>query len=54
MPYFILAFVIAAVAAGLLGFSGVASSTAGLAQVLFFLFVGLLAVSALMGGGRQR
>jgi uncharacterized membrane protein YtjA (UPF0391 family) len=39
MLYYALIFFIVAVIAGALGFGGIASATAGIAQILFFLFL---------------
>lgn len=40
-----LAFFILAIVAGLFGFGGIASASAGIAQILFFIFVVVFAVS---------
>jgi uncharacterized membrane protein YtjA (UPF0391 family) len=39
MLYYALIFFIVAIIAGALGFGGIASATAGIAQILFFLFL---------------
>ena len=50
-----LIFLIVAMIAALFGFGGIASSAAGIAQVLFFIFIVLFVVGLLLGlmtGGR--
>ena len=56
MLSWILIFFVASVAAAVLGFSGIASAMAGIAQVLFFVFLLLLALSVIghIFGGRSR
>ncbi|WP_435105797.1 DUF1328 domain-containing protein [Arhodomonas sp. AD133] len=51
-----LIFLIIAIVAGFLGFGGITSTATGIAQVLFFVFVVLLAVSLLLNlvHGRHR
>lgn len=44
-----LIFFILAVVAGLLGFTGIAASMAGIAKTLFFIFIAMLVVSLIMG-----
>ena len=44
-----LIFFVVAIIAGAFGFRGVASASAGIAKVLFFIFVGLFIVFLLMG-----
>ena len=39
MLYYALIFFIVAIIAGALGFGGIASATAGIAQILFFIFL---------------
>ncbi len=46
-------FLIIALIAALLGFGGIAASAAGIAQVLFWLFLIVFLVSLLMGWGRN-
>lgn len=41
MLYFALAFLAVAVVAGIFGFSGIAVASAGIAQMLFFIFLAL-------------
>lgn len=47
-------FFIVAIAAGVFGFTGIAASAAGIAKVLFFIFVILFIVSLLFPAGRRR
>ncbi len=54
MLYWALMFLIVALLAGLFGFLGVASLAAGIAKVLFFLFLVLFLVSLLAGLTRRR
>jgi uncharacterized membrane protein YtjA (UPF0391 family) len=49
MPYWAAVFLVVALVAALLGFGGIASASAGIAQVLFFLFL-LLFLSTLVVG----
>ncbi|WP_431283650.1 DUF1328 domain-containing protein [Humitalea sp. 24SJ18S-53] len=51
MLYWTLIFLVVALISGVLGFGGVASASAGIARVLFFLFLVLFAVSLLTGRG---
>jgi uncharacterized membrane protein YtjA (UPF0391 family) len=44
-----LAFFIVALIAAVLGFGGIAAASAGIAKILFFLFLVLFAVSLVMG-----
>jgi uncharacterized membrane protein YtjA (UPF0391 family) len=46
-------FLIIALIAALFGFGGIAASAAGIAQVLFWLFLIIFLVSLLMGWGRN-
>jgi uncharacterized membrane protein YtjA (UPF0391 family) len=46
-------FLIIALIAALFGFGGIAASAAGIAQVLFWLFLVIFLVSLLMGWGRN-
>ncbi|WP_010269267.1 DUF1328 domain-containing protein [Paenibacillus senegalensis] len=49
------AFLIIAIAAGLFGFLGVASTAASIAKVLFFVFLILFVISLFLGrGGRTK
>ena len=49
MLYYAVVFFIIALIAGMLGFSGIAASASGIAQVLFFIFVVLFLVSLIAG-----
>jgi uncharacterized membrane protein YtjA (UPF0391 family) len=49
MLYWALVFLVIALIAGLLGFGGVASTAVGIAQVLFFIFLVIFAVTLVMG-----
>ncbi|HEV7456109.1 DUF1328 domain-containing protein [Roseococcus suduntuyensis] len=44
-------FLVVALIAGVLGFGGIASTAAGIARILFFVFLVLFAVSLLTGRG---
>lgn len=50
-----LIFFIVAIVAAIFGFGGIASATAGIAQVLFFVFLAVFVISLLLGlaGGRR-
>lgn len=54
MPYWALVFLVAAIIAGLFGFGGVASASAWIAQILFFVFLALLVVSLIAHAIRGR
>ena len=45
MLYYTLIFLVIALVAGALGFGGIAGASAGIAQVLFFIFLALLVIS---------
>ena len=49
MLYWALVFLVIAVIAGLFGFGGIASTAAGIAQVLFFIVLGIFVVALIMG-----
>jgi len=53
MLYWALVFLVVAIVAGLLGFGAVAFAAAGIAKVLFFLFLILFLVSLIMHVGRR-
>jgi len=53
MLYFAMVFFIIAVLAALMGFGGIAVAFAGVAKILFFLFVILFLVSLVMHLGRR-
>jgi uncharacterized membrane protein YtjA (UPF0391 family) len=46
-------FMIIALIAALLGFSGIAAGAAGMAQILFWFFLAIFIVSLVMGWGRR-
>ena len=47
-------FLILALIAGVLGFTGIAGAAVGIAKLLFFVFLALLLVSAIVGAFRGR
>ncbi|GAM97849.1 protein of unknown function DUF1328 [alpha proteobacterium U9-1i] len=49
-----LIFFVVAIIAGLFGFGGIASASAGIAQILFFVFLVLFAISLVMSLTRGR
>ena len=49
MLYWAFVFLVIALVAGLLGFGGVASTAAGIAQALFFVFLIIFVVTLLLG-----
>jgi len=53
MLYWALVFLIVAIVAGLLGFGAVAFAAAGIAKLLFFLFLILFIASLVMHVGRR-
>lgn len=54
MLYWTLIFLVVALIAGLFGFGGVASASAGIAQILFGIFIVLFLVSLVVGAMRGR
>ena len=48
-----LIFFVVAIIAAVFGFGGIASASAGIAQILFFLFLVLFVVSLIMGMARK-
>jgi uncharacterized membrane protein YtjA (UPF0391 family) len=48
-----LIFFVVAILAAVFGFGGIASASAGIAQILFFLFLVLFVVSLIMGLARR-
>jgi uncharacterized membrane protein YtjA (UPF0391 family) len=48
MLYWALVFLVVALVAGLLGFGGIAEASAGIAQILFFVFLVLLVAALVM------
>jgi uncharacterized membrane protein YtjA (UPF0391 family) len=53
MLYYALVFCLIAILAAFLGFGGLAVAFAGIARILFFLFVILFLVSLVMHAGRR-
>lgn len=53
MLYWALVFLVVALIAALLGFGGIAETSAGIAQILFVLFLILFVVSLVMGFARR-
>lgn len=51
--YWAVVFLVIALVAGVLGFGGIASTAAGIAQVLFFIFLVSFAVALIMGLARR-
>lgn len=49
MLYYAVVFLIVAIIAGALGFGGIAGASAGIAQILFFIFLALLVLSLIAG-----
>jgi len=54
MLYWAAVFFVIAIAAGILGFGGLAAGAAGIAKILFMIFIVLFAVSILFGVTRSR
>ena len=57
MLYWALVFFIVSLVAGIFGFGGIASATAGIAQILFYVFLVFFVVTliaGLAGGGTSR
>ena len=54
MLYWALVFLVVAIIAGLLDFGGISSASAGIAQVLFFVFLVLLVISLIAYAVRGR
>ena len=53
MLYWALVFLVVALIAGAVGFGGIAGASAGIAQILFFIFIVLLCVSVVAGFMRR-
>ena len=55
MLYWALVFFIVAVIAGTLGFGGISVAAAGIAQILFYIFVAIFLIALIVGllGGRR-
>jgi uncharacterized membrane protein YtjA (UPF0391 family) len=49
MLYWALVFLVVAIIAGALGFGGIVGSSAGIAQILFYIFLAFLVISLLAG-----
>lgn len=54
MLYWTLVFLVVALIAGLFGFGGIAVASAGIAKILFGVFILLFLVSLVMGALRSR
>ncbi|WP_084794525.1 DUF1328 domain-containing protein [Pseudoponticoccus marisrubri] len=54
MLYWALMFLAVALIAGLFGFGGIATASAGIAQILFFLFLALFVVALIVRLTRDR
>jgi uncharacterized membrane protein YtjA (UPF0391 family) len=54
MLYWTLVFLVVAMVAALFGFSGIYVAAAGIAKILFFIFLVLFVVSLLAGGMNRR
>jgi uncharacterized membrane protein YtjA (UPF0391 family) len=57
MLYWALVFFVVSLVAGIFGFGGIASATAGIAQILFYVFLVFFVVTliaGLAGGGTSR
>jgi uncharacterized membrane protein YtjA (UPF0391 family) len=54
MLYWTLVFLVVALIAGLFGFGGIASASAGIAKILFGVFILLFLVSLVFGALRSR
>jgi uncharacterized membrane protein YtjA (UPF0391 family) len=53
MLYWALVFLVVAIIAGALGFGGIAGTSAGIAQILFFIFLAFLVLSLVAGFFRR-
>ncbi|MBO6538209.1 MAG: DUF1328 domain-containing protein [Rhizobiaceae bacterium] len=49
MLYYAIIFFVVAIIAAALGFGGIAGASAGIAQILFYLFLAALVISLLVG-----
>jgi uncharacterized membrane protein YtjA (UPF0391 family) len=54
MLYWTIVFLIIALVAGVLGFSGIYVAAAGIAKILFFVFIVLFLISLISGGFNRR
>jgi uncharacterized membrane protein YtjA (UPF0391 family) len=52
MLYYALVFLVLGLIAALLGFTGIAGASIGIAKILFFVFIAIFAVMLLMHGRR--
>jgi len=53
MLYYALVFLLVAILAGVFGFSGIAIASAGIAKILFFVFIVLFLVSLITHAARR-
>ena len=53
MLYYAIVFFVIALISGVFGFSGIAGATAGIAQILFFIFILALAFSIIIDMARR-
>ncbi len=53
MLHYALIFFVVAIIAAVFGFGGIASASAGIAQILFFIFLVLFVISLVMGAVRR-
>ena len=53
MLYWAVVFLVVALVAALLGFGGVATAAAGMAQILFYIFLIVFLVTLVLGLGRR-
>jgi uncharacterized membrane protein YtjA (UPF0391 family) len=53
MLHYALVFLLIAILAGVFGFGGIAVASAGIAKILFFLFIIAFVVSLIMHAGRR-
>ena len=49
MLYWALVFFVVAIVAAVFGFGGIASTAAGIAQILFYIFIAIFVISLIMG-----
>ncbi|MFP7571167.1 DUF1328 domain-containing protein [Marivita sp. S2033] len=54
MLYWAIIFLVVALIAALFGFGGIASASAGIAQILFFIFLALFVVALIVRALRSR
>lgn len=54
MLYWAIIFFVVAIIAGVFGFGGIASASAGIAQILFFIFLALFVIALLSRAFRGR